>query len=229
MEIEIQLHSARWLGLHARTLGRCLRAMGAALALAAVGMAPVHAQNVPATLNSAADTERLLAEFGAWIGNPREAEELVTTLRSGRVTSTEGAASMAPATGPLGYGEARLALKLAQGALNQQGVTAPDAAQLRAALHGGALSTPQGEQTLEGVLPQKAQGTGWAAMAQQYGVSVQDILPPANLPKVKAPAKRKPAAKGKSAAKTNVKAKAKSSAKQAKPSTKTAKKPVASK
>lgn len=219
MEIEIQLHIARWLGLHARTLGRCLRAMGAALALVAVGVAPVHAQNVPATLNSAADTERLLAEFGAWIGNPREAEDLVTTLRSGRVTSTEGAASLAPATGPLGYGEARLALKLAQGALNQQGVTAPDAAQLQAALHGGALSTPQGEHTLEGVLPQKAQGTGWAAMAQQYGVSVQDILPPANLPKVKAPAKRKPAAKPK----------AKGSAKQAKPSTKTAKKPVASK
>lgn len=225
MEIDIQLHSASWLGRPARTLGRCLRAMGAALALAAMCMVPAYAQNVPATLNSAADTERLLAEFGAWIGNPREAEDLVTTLRSGRVTSTEGAASMAPATGPLGYGEARLALKLAQGALNQQGVTAPDAAQLRAALHGGALSTPQGEQTLEGVLPQKAQGAGWAAMAQRYGVSVQDILPPDNLPKVKAPVKRKPAAKGKSAAKP----KAKSSAKQAKPSTKTAKKPVANK
>jgi hypothetical protein len=195
-------------------LQRGLRATVLAMACAVSAPALVQAQGVTATLDNAASTERLIAEFGSWIGNPHDADQVVTTLRSGRPTATAGAASLEPATGPLGYGEVRLALKLAQGALAQQGVTAPNASQLQAALHGGALLTPQGEQMMEGVLPQKAQGTAWATMAGRYGLTTEDLLPPAGKAVVVKRA-AEPSAKAKANAKTKGKpgAKAKPSAK----------------
>lgn len=201
----IQFCSPEW-------LLRSLRATVLAVAAAVAVPALVQAQGVTATLDNAASTERLIAEFGGWIGNHHDADQLITTLRSGRPTATAGAASREPATGALGYGEVRLALKLAQGALAQQGVAYPDAAQLQAALHGGVLRTAQGEQTLEGVLPQKAQGTGWATMADRYGLTTEDMLPPPGkavtvkrLAEPSAKAKAKAGAKGK--AKTSAKAK----------------------
>jgi len=193
-------------------LQRGLRATALTIACAVAAPALVQAQGVTATLDNAASTERLIAEFGSWIGNPHDADQVVTTLRSGRPTATAGAASLEPATGPLGYGEVRLALKLAQGALAQQGVTAPNASQLQAALHGGALLTPQGEQRMEGVFPQKAQGTACATMAGRYGLTTEDLLPPAG----KAVVVKRAA---EPSAKANSKAKAKSGAK-AKPSAK---------
>nr|WP_315465513.1 hypothetical protein [uncultured Rhodoferax sp.] len=223
----IQLCSPAW-------LQRGVRATVLLAAWACVLPVPVQAQGVTATLDNAASTERLISEFGGWIGNQRDADHLVTTLRSGRPTDTEGAASLAPATGPLGYGEVRLALKLAQGALAQQGVAYPDSAQLQAALHGGTLRSPQGEHMMEGVLPQKAQGTGWATMAERYGLTMEDMLPPpgkAVTVKTPAPkAKAKAGAKGKTSAKNKAKAGAKKAAgKSAKPAAKAAKKPAAHK
>ncbi len=193
-------------------LQRGLRTAVLAAVVSLVGPAWVQAQGVTATLDNAAATERLLAEFGAWIGNPQEADQLVTALRSGRSTAAEGAASVAPATGPMGYGEARLALKLAQGALAQQGVASPDAAQLQAALHGGTLRTPQGEQVMEGVLPQKAQGIAWAAMAQRYGLRTEDLLPPPGKPVTVKSAKKK-VSKGTSKAGTKARTKPQGKAK----------------
>jgi hypothetical protein len=195
-------------------LQRGLRATVLAMACAVAAPALVQAQGVTATLDNAASTERLIAEFGSWIGNPHDADQVVTTLRSGRPTATTGAASLEPATGPLGYGEVRLALKLAQGALAQQGVTVPNASQLQAALHGGALLTPQGEQMMDGVLPQKAQGTAWATMAGRYGLTTEDLLPPAGKAVVVKRA-AEPSAKVKANSKTKAKpgAKAKPSAK----------------
>lgn len=197
-------------------LQRGLRVTVLAMACAVAAPALVQAQGVTATLDNAASTERLIAEFGSWIGNPHDADQVVTTLRSGRPTATTGAASLEPATGPLGYGEVRLALKMAQGALAQQGVTAPNAAQLQAALHGGPLLTPQGEQMMDGVLPQKAQGTAWATMAGRYGLTTEDLLPPAGKAVVvkraaepasaKAKTKAKPGAKAKPSAKGKAKA-----------------------
>lgn len=141
---------------------------------------------VSASEATAASTERLVAEFAPFVGSRGDTESLVTTLRSGRATSDTGPAGHAPATGPMGYGEVRLALKLAQGALKQQGVTAPTPEQISAALHGGRLLTEQGEQTLPGVLPQRQQGAGWAAMAQEYGLSTEDMMPPPRSPAARA-------------------------------------------
>ena len=149
---------------------------------------------------TAASTERLVAEFAPFVGSRGDTESLVTTLRSGRATSDTGPAGHVPATGPMGYGEVRLALKLAQGALKQQGVTAPTPEQISAALHGGRLQTEQGEQTLPGVLPQRQQGAGWAAMAQDYGLSTEDMMPPPRSPAARAASGRATShAKGKAA------------------------------
>lgn len=203
-------------------LRRGVRATVVAMACAVATPALVLAQGVTATLDNAASTERLISEFGGWIGDRHDADQLVTTLRSGRPTATEGAASITPATGPLGYGEVRLALKLAQGALAQQGVQYPDSAQLRAALHGGSLRTAQGEQMMDGVLPQKTQGVGWAAMAERYGLSMEDMLPPAGkavtvkqAPSSVAKATGKTKAKAKTKGKVKTQAAAKSKAKPA--------------
>jgi hypothetical protein len=122
-------------------------------------------------------TERLVTEFAPWVGSPQEAETLAQSLRSGQPAG-HGAASVAPATGALAYGEARLALKLAQATLAQEGITQPSAAQLQAALHGGTLDTATGSKALPGVLPQRAQGLSWGAMAQSAGMSVEDLIPP---------------------------------------------------
>lgn len=122
-------------------------------------------------------TDRLVTEFAPWVGSPHEAEILAQSLRSGQPTGS-GAASVVPATGALAYGEARLALKLAQATLAQEGITQPNAAQLQAALHGGTLDTAAGPKALPGVLPQRAQGQSWGAMAQGVGLSVEDLIPP---------------------------------------------------
>lgn len=199
----IQLCSPAW-------LQRSLRATVLAVAATVAVPTLVQAQGVTATLDNAASTERLIAEFGGWVGNRHDADQVITTLRSGRPTAMAGAASQQPATGALGYGEVRLALKLAQGALAQQGVAYPDAAQLQAALHGGVLRTAQGEQTLEGVLPQKAQGTGWATMADRYGLTTEDMLPP---PGKAVTVKRLAEPSAKTKAKAGAKGRAKTSAK----------------
>lgn len=127
---------------------------------------------------TAASTERLVGEFAPFVGSHSDTESLITTLRSGRPTSDHGPAAVAPVTGPMGYGEVRLALKLAQGALKQQGIASPNADQISAALHGGTVQTEQGPQTLPGVLMQREQGAGWAAIAQTYNMSPEDMVPP---------------------------------------------------
>ena len=149
-------------------------------ALGAFSMAPAWATHKPVSASqpTSASNERLVEEFAPFVGNNADTEALITSLRTGHATQTAGAASVDPATGPLGYGEVRLALKVAQGALVQQGIAHPDGDQLRAALHGGVVKTEAGEHSLPGVLPLKSQGTGWAAMAENYGVTALDMLPP---------------------------------------------------
>lgn len=159
-------------------------------------------------------TDRLVTEFAPWVGSPQDTAALVQSLQSGQALGPGAASAGVPATGGLGYGETRLALKLAQATLVQEGVTQPSGAQIQAALHGGTLDTANGPKTLAGVLPQRAQGVSWGAMAQSAGLSVEDLIPP----KSAAPKKvaRKPAktkkASGKPAAKAGSKPKAKQAA-----------------
>lgn len=157
-------------------------------------------------------TERLVTEFAPWLGSPHEAEILAQSLRSGQPTGS-GAASVVPATGALAYGEARLALKLAQATLAQEGIAQPNAAQLQAALHGGTLDTAAGPKALPGVLPQRAQGQSWGAMAQGVGLSVEDLIPPRAATPKKTSASKASKAKKKSGKAASSKASGKSAAK----------------
>ena len=152
--------------------------LGALLAVAAPVSAATPAEPVSSSLFTDELSERLVAEFTPWLGNREDTEALVNTLRTGEPTRPSGAAGVGPATGPMGYGEARLALKMAQSTLAQQGVTQPDTEQLRAALHGGTAQTPGGVQELPGVLPLRAQGMGWAAIAERTHVPIEDLMVP---------------------------------------------------
>nr|WP_315496053.1 hypothetical protein [uncultured Rhodoferax sp.] len=169
-------------------------------------------------------TERLVTEFGPWVGSPQDTERLVQSLQSGQALDPIGAASGVPATGALGYGETRLALKLAQATLAQEGVTQPSGAQIQAALHGGTVDTANGPKALPGVLPQRAQGVSWGAMAQSAGMSVEDLIPPKSAaPKKAAVRKSAKAPKkvaGKQAAKTGAKTATKKAAMTRKPAPK---------
>lgn len=151
---------------------------GALLAVAAPTWAAPAAEPTSSSLFTDELSERLVTEFTPWLGNREDTEALVNTLRTGQPTRPTGAAGVGPATGPMGYGEARLALKMAQGTLAQQGVAQPDTEQLRAALHGGAAETPSGVQELPGVLPLRAQGLGWTAIAERSNVPVEDLMVP---------------------------------------------------
>lgn len=152
--------------------------LGALLAVAIPVSAATPAEPASSSLFTDELSDRLIAEFTPWLGNRDDTEALVNTLRSGQPTRPNGAAGVGPATGPMGYGEARLALKMAQSTLAQQGVTQPNTEQLRAALHGGAAETPSGVQELPGVLPLRAQGMGWAAIAQRSNVPIEDLMVP---------------------------------------------------
>lgn len=183
-----------------RALAWCHRWLAAGLlgAAAVLAATPAAALTQPASHISEAYAERLVAEFAPWVGGPGETEALVNALGSGQAVASSGAASVAPVTGPLGYGEARLALKLAQGALAQEGITQPTSAQIQAALHGGTLDAANGPKQLPGVLPQRAQGVGWGVMAHSAGMSVEDLMPPKSVAPKKAPATKASKAKKKS-------------------------------
>lgn len=151
-------------------------------------------------------TERLVTEFAPWVGSPQDTAVLVQSLQSGQALDPGGVAGGVPATGALGYGETRLALKLAQATLAQEGVTQPSGAQIQAALHGGTVDTANGPKVLPGVLPQRAQGLSWGAMAQSAGMSVEDLIPPKSTAPKRAAVKKTAKAKKKAATKPAAKA-----------------------
>lgn len=125
--------------------------------------------------------ERLVTEFMPLVGSRAETQALVSSLRDGRLAGATDAAIPAAATAPLSYGETRFALKLAQGRLAQDGVTQPSTAQLEAALYGGTLDSATGPKVLAGVLPQHDRGVSWGSLAQDVGMTVEDLIPPASV------------------------------------------------
>jgi hypothetical protein len=189
-------------------------AMVVALACAGVLLLATPAQaakkKASTTTTEAHDyNERLVNEFTPWVGGREATEALVTRLRNGRPANSTDADVPTAATAPLSYGETRYALKLAQGRLAQEGVTQPNTDHLHAALYGGTLDLPAGTKVLAGVLPQHARGVSWGSLAQDVGMTVEDLIPPASVraknTQRSAPAKAKKAGK-KTANKTSTKA-----------------------
>lgn len=161
-----------------------------------------------------AANDRLAEEFTPLAGNRESALDLVEALRTGKPQGTGNpAASVAPATGALGYGDVRMALKLAEDVLQHNGISQPAAGDVAAVLHGGDLQVNGTAVHQDGLLAQRAQGKQWSEIAQQNGVSLDTLmaslrdLPPDQVHRHPKSKKSKAKGKGKTA-KTKKKAKA---------------------
>jgi hypothetical protein len=132
---------------------------------------------------------RISGTFTEFSGSSDNASALVGGLRQGtpvNLTSTapDGTVeitSFSPATGPMGYGNVRTSLALAQHQLATLGVTNPTPEQIAAALNGGSIAyvAPDGTvttTTLKGVLEMRAAGQGWGEIAQAYGTKLGPVI-----------------------------------------------------
>ena len=127
-------------------------------------------QAATATLTSPAG--KLTANYAGFAGSTENAQSLVDGLRTGSLITlqpdplgpyaAEPAASLAPSTGKLGYGNINIALGLAKTSLAQQGITNPTPTQLATALGG--------------VLGQRSEGMGWGQIAKSMGVTLGSVV-----------------------------------------------------
>ena len=128
--------------------------------------------------------------FGQFAGSPNNASNLVAGLRNGSiVVLTEPSrrpghptqVTFQPPTRPMGWGNVRTSLALAQTQLAGYGITQPSGQQLAASLNGGpiTLTRPDGTtQTvqLQGVLQLRASGMGWGEIAHAYGTKLGPVI-----------------------------------------------------
>lgn len=166
-----------------------------AAVLVALSLAPAMAQtatppDAPVSASaSGQESTRLSTEFAAFAGSDANAQALVAGLRDGSAitlddvitnadgTTTTTTTTFTPATGQMGYGNVKIALSLAEASLAQDGITAPTAAELEAALNGGTLVLADGSSVdLNGVLAARAAGDGWGQIANSMGFKLGDVM-----------------------------------------------------
>ena len=136
------------------------------------------------TVGTSAQTEGALSdEFAPFLGGEEQAATVVDGLRQGTpftvggevpqdgAAATEGT-TIEPPTGTMGYGNVRISLKLAESRLAELGITEPTGEQLQAALLGGEIDG----QAIDGVLAMRADGMGWGQIAQEYGMTVGQLM-----------------------------------------------------
>ena len=138
---------------------------------------------------------KIASSFTNLAGSLDNALALANALRNGTavdLTTTSGTGSDAttttttftPPTGPMGWGNVKIALALAQDALLKLGITKPTAAQLQAALLGGDVTVTTGTgdsattttTTLKGVLQMRADGMGWGQIAHAGGTKLGPVV-----------------------------------------------------
>ncbi len=171
--------------MHSMLLACCLAA-----AFPGVQAQETSAAGETTTVGISATTEaKLAAEFADFLGGEEQAGAVVSGLRQGtafdlvtettttdpatnQTTTTTTTSTIDPPTGTMGYGNVRIALRLAQSELNQLGITEPTPEQLSAVLLGGEINGTQ----VNGILAMRAEGMGWGQIAQQYGMTVGQIM-----------------------------------------------------
>ncbi|MGA0588243.1 hypothetical protein ACO2Q2_14100 [Dyella sp. KRB-257] len=171
-------------------------ALACAIALSAPIAAPAFAQtsagdttDTQTSTTSGPEASRLSTEFSTFAGSDTNAQALVSGLRDGTaitldqtVTHADGTTSttqttIQPATGPLGYGNVRIALALAEASLARQGIADPTAEEIAAALNGGTLTLADGTAVdLNGVLADRAAGQGWGQIAKAMGFQLGELM-----------------------------------------------------
>ena len=133
--------------------------------------------------------DKIASEFAIFAGSRENARSLVAGLRKGgEVTlvtpsssSPSGASTtFSPPTRPMGNGNVRISLALAQEQLIRLGITRPTAEQVRASLVGETITTGSGPTAktteLRGVLEMRAQGMGWGQIAGAMGTKLGHVM-----------------------------------------------------
>lgn len=137
----------------------------------------------PTTVGTSATTEaKLVSEFSAFLGGEEQAAAVVTGLRQGTAFTLPGtpeagqepppSVTVDPPTGTLGYGNVRIALRMAQSQLAAMGITQPTAEELSAMLVGGEIDGAP----VDGVLALRAEGMGWGEIAHRYDTTVGQLM-----------------------------------------------------
>jgi hypothetical protein len=134
-------------------------------------VAPTNATSVVTRRES--PLERLVAEFGDFVGSRKNATALIQALRAGTPIAPGSQRSCAsPAlsspTGPLSYANVRIVLALARSQLAAQGIATATPEQLRSVLIGGAGG--------DGILARRAAGFGWGRIAHALGLKLGSVL-----------------------------------------------------
>jgi hypothetical protein len=154
------------------------------IALAGPVCSPAVADPVPATATT--PSGKLAAGFSDFAGSPENSASLVNGLRTGApITLTDPAVVGGPPpnsttftspTKPMGYGNVRIALSLAQTQLASEGISNPTAAELQGALIGRTYVGPEGTTTTDGVLQMRASGMGWGKIANTMGYKLGPVV-----------------------------------------------------
>lgn len=180
--------------LHMRSLllASCLAVAfsGAQAAETSTTAATATTTTTTTAVGTSATTEaKLAAEFADFLGGEEQAGAVVSGLRQGTAfdlatetttvdpttntpTTTTTTTTIDPPTGTMGYGNVRIALRLVQAELGQLGITQATPEQLSAMLLGGDINGTQ----VNGILTLRAEGMGWGQIAQQYGMTVGQLM-----------------------------------------------------
>lgn len=155
----------------------------------AIFLPVAHAQSTVTSSNTATLTQagsKLTNQFTAFAGSQENANALISGLRTGKAitltpsastsggAATSSASTFIPPTKPMGYGNIKIALSLAQNRLASQGITNPTPEQIQGALMGTPASG--GKAATEGVLQMRASGMGWGKIANTMGVKLGTVM-----------------------------------------------------
>lgn len=164
-----------------------------ALAQSSTTTAGTTSATSPTPATASNPTGKLVGSFTALAGSTENATSLVNGLRTGSAitltdpkaqtgsttttsastTTTSASTTFSPGTKPMGYGNIRIALSLAQTRLASQGITNPTPAQLQGALVGTGGTTGTATQ---GILQMRASGMGWGQIANSMGVKLGAVM-----------------------------------------------------
>ena len=152
---------------------------------------PAPAPTPTPVTTSSVPENRLADRFAAFFGSRENALAAVHALRTGTsatlVSTTPCATPCATPlpvrtttldvpTKPMGWGNVRHSLALAQYSLSQQGITNPTPQQIAAALNGGTVTSGTGSTVeLKGILTQRSGGMGWGQIAHAEGTTMGKV------------------------------------------------------
>lgn len=171
--------------LHPRLHPPFARTFSALVLFCAIGSAGAQTLTAPvvpsgstaAPTAASVPTGKLVSTFSSFAGSAENSASLINGLRSGSVitlsspsggTSAGESLSFSAPTRPMGYGNVRIAMSLAEAQLAGQGISNPTPTQLQGALTGTA--------TTQGILQMRAAGMGWGQIAKLSGFRLGAVI-----------------------------------------------------